>query len=621
MKKLIIFALFLTVMLGFSSTLGIEAAIVTEIYDVTVFDNFKYDLNTGQSEVNINYSITNKLSISTLTEDEEIDVSSMTFHHVLFYDRNNTYIGYINATNTTLQLSSYLGYDVINDIITYPENADKFALMIYNYDDTRDIVFHENPSIDDIAWDGVLTYRDIFGNSLYGIGSNNLFDNGDFTGVNNIWSNNGGINNIINEELVFTATSTGSSRGIFTDIINDVLVGDIIYLSYDFKTNDTSPVLFGLNDNRINVSIPSLNVYHTYSSYFEVIAATFITLYQSLDDTNITYYDNMLLYNLDIIFEQSPIPTIEQFENMLDFFILYLDAPEEITYNDVFENNLIINGSFTGNSIPWIPLLGDNGIYSNDTLLLIADASVVSSYQEVIANETDIIYVKGNIFKTSGTNALFYILPEGAVSGGIETLMDSTAFEAMEDGSNLDYSSIFSLTNDGFRVVFGRISSRTFNFNVDNVDGYNLTDIFGVGLEPDTTVFIEDLKLIWDDPLGESYSLYYPVASLLTLVISYDFDDTPAPDPDVTDGIEDGLISIGADNEELKLFLSLAIMIIFAIFVGLKTSNIIIVLLGEVVLFMVFALLGWVSFWIILLIALMGVLLVMYKIIRGGNVK
>lgn len=166
MKKLLILTM---TILSFVGLNVVSADIVTDSYALTVYDNYKYDLITGQKEYDELYSITTMNLIGNYYIDDEIDLSSQNFHHILFFNNYNAYLGYANTNASTLELSTHLSdFDITGNVITFPVGATKFALMTYNYEEVRDGVAYTYPSIDEVAYNG-LTYRQIFENSnLYG---------------------------------------------------------------------------------------------------------------------------------------------------------------------------------------------------------------------------------------------------------------------------------------------------------------------------------------------------------------------------------------------------------------------------------------------------------------------
>lgn len=129
----------------------------------------------------------------------------------------------------------------------------------------------------------------------------------------------------------------------------------------------------------------------------------------------------------------------------------------------------VSNPRFDTNIDGWVNLSGTNGVYDSGTIKLEAIASVVNTYQEIDAVSGELWYFAGDITKNSGTGANFYALPKGATSGALNTIMGTTDFANMSDGETKRYSGMITLTNDGFRVVVGRVSAQTYSLNADNI--------------------------------------------------------------------------------------------------------------------------------------------------------
>jgi hypothetical protein len=123
MKKLIIFVLLL-----FSFPILNINAIEEIDYTVTINEGYSYNLNNGVYSANAIYASTNRLRIYT----NEIKLNADTFHHVLYWDTSNRYIGYSNSQYASIELDKYIPIEYSGGILTLPANTKFVAFMIFN---------------------------------------------------------------------------------------------------------------------------------------------------------------------------------------------------------------------------------------------------------------------------------------------------------------------------------------------------------------------------------------------------------------------------------------------------------------------------------------------------------
>jgi len=122
MKKLLIFVL----MLFSFSGITIFGADVN--YNFNITDNFKWNLETGAIESDLKFAITSKMIIG----NTDIETIAETYHHVVFWNNKNQYIGYKNTQYSILENAYYLG-DIERGNLGFdaPANAHFFSFMIY----------------------------------------------------------------------------------------------------------------------------------------------------------------------------------------------------------------------------------------------------------------------------------------------------------------------------------------------------------------------------------------------------------------------------------------------------------------------------------------------------------
>jgi hypothetical protein len=117
MKKILLVLMFILV-LPFAI---VRAETETIDYNLTFIDNSQWNLTTGALQTNSNWISTNRLTIYS----DEINLTGSQVHHVLFWDKNNTYMGYYNI-DTTYENSRFLGNSTMD--VSPPTGAKKFAV-------------------------------------------------------------------------------------------------------------------------------------------------------------------------------------------------------------------------------------------------------------------------------------------------------------------------------------------------------------------------------------------------------------------------------------------------------------------------------------------------------------
>ena len=92
-----------------------------------------------------------------------------------------------------------------------------------------------------------LTYRDIFGDSSFGVGRTNKFSNGDFTNGTVGWSVTAGTSiSVVNGMLEITKTIAGLQGG--TQSLSEMTSEHITFYSFDGKSSDGSGWILGRNN-------------------------------------------------------------------------------------------------------------------------------------------------------------------------------------------------------------------------------------------------------------------------------------------------------------------------------------------------------------------------------------
>lgn len=363
------------------------AITVTPTYlDIEFTNNYRYDLDTGYYYEDTNYATTTR----TIAQESTLylDTYEKT-NYILFWDSRNQYIGYYCTAGTYTDSEMYLGTYTSNTIVI-PEYAHKFAFMINKfgvegyYEDftyTYDEIFtggtwgdYVIDSIDDnITVEGYesYTYRDIFGDSLFGEGKTNLIESGgfeDLTGWNSTYSST----ELIDGRAYNTASGETTNRGILqtTGIVFETFDYHIYYVSADVETDNIKCIrlrtyirnnigldtVIEINDPIINNVYKMSGIYDIQDTGYEYSYIRIEHAYDSLEETidSSVYIDNVLTYNLTDIFGSGNEPSIEEFESMLEEYERITQfGGEELTLSDIdttlysIENVIDISGEYT----------------------------------------------------------------------------------------------------------------------------------------------------------------------------------------------------------------------------------------------------------------------------------
>lgn len=622
MKKLLI----LLLMVASVFTLGgfqVFAVDQSASYDYVLFDNQKYDLINGAQSSDINYSITNKILIANNTVDNTVYVDNSDFHHVLFFDSKNIYLGYINTSTSDLELSTYLGYDVAENSFECPDNARKFALMNYDYGDT----------LDTLAL-GSLTYHDIFGGSLYGSGKTNIIDES-FTFDSPL---NHPLGNVVYYDSImvneFDINFTQISRSGYDN--NDVAIANSRLTVVDDTENITVVLLpirpntnYFLKANEYNLTIDRMRLYEYDEFPTETLDGTILDSSINPSGEAKTSGTNAKYWGVGLYLNGLTIGD----------YIGDIQVEEGVTASEYMPYNL--------DSIISKSLYEIGGISDTDT-----NQYIGNDYNDVLQSATG--WTAGNVLTTTQyffkdlSSELGYKTPatDGDI-GNINLVIGTSVFTtvAQDDNFGNDVEGIVSLTAGGLLVIrankttypnsasfeaYLQANDVKFYYELDTPIAntkdeyyynwaesllYNLTDLY----DGETISTIEEFEVllnIFPDPLIDSYTEYHTPVTILLVLPTYLYDDTPPVDSTLTENIQGGLIDIGAISTGLKIFFALAVMVGFAFGLGRMTNSITTILLIEVVLFIVFALLGFFELWLVLLLGLVLVLLIFYKILH-----
>ena len=613
MKKFLILFLLL-----FTSTFTFVKAVETQIYyDFDSIDGWGYNLTSGKYEEKGYWSSTTKMLINPETTDSELLFTLTNFHHVLFWNDENQYIGYINTSGATIELATFLDYSATNTT-AIPENAKMFVLQNYDYGGIEDDIVYIQPSIHDVAWEG-LSYYDIFGGSLYSTGKTNIFNNGNFSNGIVGWSITDATYSISNGIITLTPNDPSNyPRAKQTGL--SIPTDTTLYLSFYYEKVDEYEKLDVYFFNNI-LAILGLtgSCSGTYSEIIETVDPHddfSFYLYNVADVFNnddIIKLGNVMAFNLDTIFGGYTQPSLSEFQLMLDFYTLYVDEPVYITYDNIFSNQFFNNGNFSNGIVGWsitdATYSISNGIITltpNDPsnyprakqtgLSIPTDTTLYLSfyYEKVDEYEKLDVYFFNNILAILGLT--------GSCSGTYSEIIETV--DPHDDFSFYLYNVADVFNNDDI-------------IKLGNVMAFDLEAIFGTIIPTIDT--LEEILEPLEWPTNSYYTVDYHATHLDLIGASY-FYDQIIHDYDAETGINTYLTNLNINDDISKVILGIAIMMIIAIGLGLATRNIPIVLITEIIAYLTFTILGWFPMWIVILLAIilsvMGILKIANK---GGN--
>ena len=554
----------------------------TVSYDLTFHENYSYNLDTGVFSATPGWSATNRM---TVVEDE-ITINNAAFvHHILFWDKNNTYIGYGNLSSN-YEGSMYLGDFTAS--ITIPAGVARFAFTANNL------------GVNAPSGLGAYTYVQLFADPLYldyvyplfadsldyvyttfsinyldyvdsvGVGTltlKNLIQNGQFTDNLNLWS-------------AFNVTATNDNNEL-----------NAVY------STSVNPQFFTREALQPQINTP-LNYYGYFGAYMRP------------NDYNLFNYlylgvENYQGYNYTLI--HHPLTN----NNML----LVSGILKNTTDGELYIN---LRASLKGNSGAYY---GDNVVYFN-------------------LGET-IIYSKSQIDAAIG---LFGYFPY------------NTAIE-VPDVTDADYDAMlldFTLTDlstwNG--VITGIGTAETLDWlSICDVLVGDCTDVetfFGTPSSAGT--YSTEMTYLWQllldaqdevprwewysdkgitsgnyasylsayNTILANYSTGITFANFDGLTVSYDREDVvPYVPPTLLEGIEDYIDDFGL-GDWAYIFISIAIMIVFAVLLGLMHAPMMVMLIVEGALFLLFTIFGWFPVWLVILVVII-LFALLYNLLKGDG--
>jgi hypothetical protein len=579
MKKLMIM-----ILLGLAIAFGaVQVSAETVTYDLTFYENYQYNLETGTYQAANGYAVTNRLV--KYSDAVEVANGSLVPHFVLLWDVNNTYLGYYTMSSTYNGGTKYLGdfcASATSCTITFPAGVKLFAFMVdtlgvnrvpdgftedykyifnnpswldYQYEDFGGDTLSDVQTAYSITFLNYWTYRT--DDDLLSL--KNLIPNSDGTSITG-WISNGESTLSTSDGFnVSTGNTTITLAGRGLDIIRLNAItppssGTNYYTYFQTKVDQLGFSSFRLRFIQNNTTTGSTDINFTVSNASQLY--TFSTMYTSINtnaqtfnltyiypiNTNITgykaYFDNIITF-------ASSTFTKSQLDSAIAYFGYF-------PYNETINVPDVTNGQWTSESFAYIL---ENASDYNGTLTDLDIANTWNWFQ---------IETAYSITLDNADKAYLWQLYEDAVNE-----IDRYEWYTQYGMTALNYQ--------GMRDAFD-----------------NITTWYGSGIA--FSVF---------DNTTVEYDRVAP---------------TPPEELTFLESIEAYIDDLGVGDFGYFL-ISMVIMIAIAIVFGLLKAKAVIILIIEAALMVMFAIFGWFPIWliIVLIIALMAFIFFAIKGNGGGG--
>ena len=320
------------------------------LMDFEFMDNYMYDFESGLMIENINYAISSK---ECTYSDEVVLNNYHNVSYIFFWTQNNQFIGYYATEGSIITYDKYIMTYSSNNLVL-PNNTFRMAFMvnkngidgyyrlgletylddsfevIMSYDKTSYVFQSIDDYVDVVEGYEDLTYRDIFGDSLFGVGKTNIIDNGDFEGINDYLSFGKKAGCVVDSpsgELLFNPN--GVSNQPYLTFSYSMVEGHIYYSSLKYYHNDLvyfadSPIntISLYNGSQLEIESIETLIKTKTSILFEMnVSYGSMVLYIKnvwSSSSALTYIDDYMLYDLTTIFSGYTLPSEEQFTLMLE---------------------------------------------------------------------------------------------------------------------------------------------------------------------------------------------------------------------------------------------------------------------------------------------------------------
>ena len=533
MKKLLIFVLMLFSFSGIT-ILGADVN-----YNFNITDNFKWNLETGAIESDLKFAITSKMIIG----NTNIETVAETYHHVVFWNNKNQYIGYKNTQYSILENDYYLG-DIENGNLgfTAPANAHFFSFMIYKSGNripdpnlnnqslfeifgtysTNNLDQKDNNELDGYDLD------DLYNTQLE---SKNLFDLSNFNFVN-LYVDSSSMSGTVNPDLksiyisidpntqytvskIVDSPSSVSRLRVATSInipspnsalTNAIFADSSSEITITSQTNDNYLIVYYWNSGsnltaqeiEATIQIEKGSTATDYELHENFLTRDYFKDYEQIPSTNYTELDNG---RLRYVVNQDTIAN--EFQPLHEL--------NGLSLNDVFDTyNEILNGDFSNGTTNW---LSSTSINANNGYLQIGPTTSQTpiAYQNITINSGNTYYMKADVrLENLSVNDLrIYFQP-----GGTDVRLLNPDILTWY---TLSQNYVAGTTHTNFRLLALNLSNNNITFNLDNVFVIDLT---ALGIDNLTTDKLDDYYEIYEyfrdggtDPQTFTYDspIYYDI--------------------------------------------------------------------------------------------------------------
>ncbi len=665
-KLLLLILLFLSI-----SAISVFAVITRVDYTITFIDNYKYDLDTGAYTADPAWATTPRITIKA--DDLKID-TAIHFHHCVFFNQLNQYLGYFNGADTTYAGPMYLG-DFAGLTVVIPSGATKFALMVDKLGVNREIPGYE---LTDKTYTGLI--------NAAAVGPfTNLITNGTFASDLTGWSNSGG-------------TAIWQAGRIYADGEKDfqtvqtgtLPAGDDYFVRMDYEV---SADLVGYTEASGNAIIDLSTVGRV--DFDGDAGESWID--GSINKTNSYAFAIGNVFSLSVItetdtstaisnfFPQKPVYNLDEEgffrANSSNTLWVRLNKSRMIGWDDgwtsgqkvtafkawLSTNNLVVYYKLSGvvPSFTFADLKTSLNYFSSNNLWLTAswdwaDKTNMPDQTYALFNDLeDDFYTSGTYSLGGARNTLTLPTPNDL---DFDFVVDpgGTAFgNIIEYGSGIS-AKIGTVTIDDVLILEWSVWTPTW---IDNVIAYDLDEFTAIGATLmniqrtefynnlvygsaahyaffadwlavnwaylDEVEYMHDLQSTVATNYAQwladynHYNLYTPI-SFATFDNTIAYADVDIPEPDertVIEKINDYFTDLGAGAAYIKTIVAIVIMVVFVVALAIIKAPRPIILLTGVLLFVLFSVFGWLPAWLIILVAIIifFVAFFQFKAMTGGG--
>lgn len=201
-------------------------------YDYDVIDNSNFDLLTGQINNNIDYVVTSRIFIN----DKTIYFNPDVFHHLLLWDKNNSYVGYYNSSGSNVINSKYLG-KVSNNLVL-GDSIKSIAFVVYK-NAVKEYTYNNNK----YSWNTIINpSRNMYINDNFNL---NLISSSDLVvldtqavvNTNNYLQYFYNSGSLTNADIYITKTSNIDYLAKSYYKVNDLNYNSLVYENGNYKLN------------------------------------------------------------------------------------------------------------------------------------------------------------------------------------------------------------------------------------------------------------------------------------------------------------------------------------------------------------------------------------------------